>query len=95
MIASKLDKDIAAKQCRLAFYGQVIQLGTADEALYHIKITKDKVKKGRVDRVQDARNIIVKDLFKKETAVEVFMNKGVDVMGLKGVINGTFGKSGK
>ena len=63
--------------------------------MYHIKITKDKVKKGRVDRVQDARSIIVKDLFKKETSVEVFMNKGVEVMGLKGVINGTFGKSGK
>lgn len=48
----------------------------------------------------DARNIIIRDLFTKECALEVFMNKPVLVkcsqeVILEGVINGTFGKSGK
>jgi hypothetical protein len=28
-----------------------------------IKVVKEKVKKGRVDRVTDARNVIIRDLF--------------------------------
>ncbi len=48
----------------------------------------------------DARNVIVRDLFTKECAQEVYMGKpvrvlvGEEVVG-EGVINGTFGKSGK
>lgn len=113
LIASKLDKDIAAKQCRLAFYGQAISLclETPTCILDQIKIVKEKTKMGRVDRVTDGRNIIIKDMFQKETTQELFMNKPVtvkvtidkigglageqEVVGLPGVIIGTFGKSGK
>jgi hypothetical protein len=56
-----------------------------------------------VDRVTDSRNLIIRDLFQKETTQELFMNKPVTIrLGegageevLHGVINGTFGKSGK
>ena len=65
-----------------------------------LKIVKEKVKVGRVDRVTDSRNVIIKDLFQKETTQELFMNKPVTLklaggVQLKGVIIGTFGKSGK
>ncbi|CDW76735.1 selenocysteine-specific elongation factor [Stylonychia lemnae] len=97
LIASKLDKDISAKQCRLAFYGQVISLGQNQEALYNIRIAKEKVKVGKIDRIMTPSQVLVKDIFKKETAPEVFMNKTVTLMALdiEGVITGTFGKSGK
>ena len=103
MIASKLDKDIAAKQCRLAFYGQVISLclePAPNALLDKIKVVKEKTRVGKVDRVTDSRNLIIRDLFQKETTQELFMNKPVTVKvseteNLPGVINGTFGKSGK
>ena len=53
----------------------------------------------------DSRNMIIRDLFQKETTQELFMNKPVTIKvsegsegatkELQGVINGTFGKSGK
>ena len=52
----------------------------------------------------DSRNLIIRDLFQKETTQELFMNKPVTIKvfsgegaseELQGVINGTFGKSGK
>ena len=47
----------------------------------------------------DARNLIIRDLFSKETTQELFMNKPVTVkqgdLKLPGTIIGTFGKSGK
>lgn len=41
--------------------------------------------------------VLVKDLFKKETSPEVFMNKTVllKALNIEGKIIGTFGKSGK
>ena len=59
---------------------------------------------GKVDRVTDTRNLIIRDLFQKETTQDLFMNKPVTVkVGeadgkvtcIEGLINGTFGKSGK
>ncbi|TNV81040.1 hypothetical protein FGO68_gene8456 [Halteria grandinella] len=102
LIASKLDKDIAAKQCRLAFQGQAISLCNESPVptFEKLKIVKEKLKKGKVDRVTDARNLIIRDLFQKETSQELFMNKPVTItlpegVSLPGTIIGTFGKSGK
>jgi selenocysteine-specific elongation factor len=101
LIASKLDKDIAAKQCRLAFYGQVISLSLEQPVatIDQIRLVKEKSRVGKVDRVTDARNLIIRDLFSKETSQDVFMNKPVLVKQgeavLQGTIIGTFGKSGK
>jgi selenocysteine-specific elongation factor len=102
VIASKLDKDIESKTCRLCFHGQVVKLlpvVAADKVKYleSIQIIKEKQRFGKVDKVVDNRNIHVRDLFKKETALDVFFNLKVKLVssGQEGVIMGTFGKSGK
>ena len=54
LIGSKLDMDISNKQCRLAFYGQVLQLIKEPETeLPKINVIKEKVKKGTVERIND------------------------------------------
>ena len=65
--------------------------------LQQIQIMKTKQKIGKIDKVIDASNIHVKDLFSKETAPEIFVNLVVTLTetGQKGRIIGTFGKSGK
>lgn len=44
------------------------------EELYKIKIIKEKSKLGKVDRIVDKQHVLGKDLFKKETNPDVFMN---------------------
>ena len=58
---------------------------------------KEKIKLGKVDRINDARNILIRDLFSKETSPDVFVGLMVTVTltGQQGKILGTFGKSGK
>lgn len=61
-----------------------------------VKLFKDKVKKGVVDRVIDNYTIIVKDLFAKDMDVQQFVGKEIILAnGDVGKIDGTFGKSGK
>lgn len=52
---------------------------------------------GKVDKVVDAQNLHIKDLFSKETNLNVFVGLRVVLTDTKqtGVIQGTFGKSGK
>ena len=104
LIGSKLDAEISLKQCRLGFYGQVLKLFPASQApdereniLSGIKIMKAKQKIGKIEKVNDASNILVKDLFSKETSPSVFVNLVVRLAetGQTGRIVGTFGKSGK
>lgn len=45
--------------------------------LYPIRITKEKTKLGKVDRITDSTNIIGKDLFKKETNPDVFIGQRI------------------
>jgi len=42
--------------------------------LESIQIIKEKSKFGKVDRVTNANEILIKDLFQKETAPDVYMN---------------------
>lgn len=63
-----------------------------------LKIIKHKCKKGLIDRVNDGgRTVIIKDLFKKETNIQMFtgLELFVPKTGAKGKIQGTFGKTGK
>ena len=61
-----------------------------------IKLYKDKVKKGTVDRVVDNYTIIVKELFDKNVNIQQFVGKEVILStGEVGRIDGSFGKSGK
>lgn len=91
-IASKLDLDTndSTTNCRLAFHGKALDHDFAPS------VFKTKVKLGVVDRLHDADTVIVKNMFKKETNLELF--KGMQVQlstGEKGTILGPFGKSGK
>ena len=55
LIGSKLDKDIKAKECRLAFYGQVVNLIKQPEVeLPKINVIKEKLKTAKVDRITDS-----------------------------------------
>ena len=42
IIGSKLDADISAKNCRLAFYGRIVKILKKDEGLEQFKIAKPK-----------------------------------------------------
>lgn len=61
-----------------------------------MKLYKDKLKRGVVDRVVDNYTLIVKDLFSKEMDIQQFAGKEVTLInGQTGKIEGAFGKSGK
>ncbi|KAM7422493.1 hypothetical protein PAMA_010506 [Pampus argenteus] len=100
VIGSKLDTDIHANTCRLAFQGRLLQgfedKGYADTALPRLRIYKTKQKEGQVDRVTDDYTVIGRSLFKKETNLQLFVGLKVTLStGETGVIEGGFGQSGK
>ena len=99
-IASKLDTDIHANVCRLAFYGNILTTFSdkhyVQNDLQNIKIFKIKNKEGLVDRISNEYEVIVKNLFKKETNTQNFVGLKVTLSsGDEGVIDGSFGQSGK
>ena len=100
VIGSKLDTDINSNLCRLAFHGAV-QWATTDRdylktELQALKVYKDKCKEGVAERASNEYEVIVRDLFKKETNVELFTGLKVELSsGELGTIEGTFGQSGK
>ncbi|KAF7208623.1 selenocysteine-specific elongation factor [Nothobranchius furzeri] len=100
VIGSKLDTDIHANMCRLAFQGRLLH-GFEDKSYVEtslplLRIYKIKHKEGQVERVTDDYSLIGRSLFKKETNLQLFV--GLKVMlstGESGVIEGGFGQSGK
>ncbi|XP_029286898.1 selenocysteine-specific elongation factor [Cottoperca gobio] len=100
VIGSKLDTDIHANACRLAFQGRLLQ-GFEDKAyvetaLPRLRIYKTKHKEGQVERVTDDYTVIGRNLFKKETNLQLFVGLKVTLStGETGVIEGGFGQSGK
>nr|XP_019942365.1 PREDICTED: selenocysteine-specific elongation factor [Paralichthys olivaceus] len=100
VIGSKLDRDIHANACRLAFQGHLLQgfedKSYAETALPHLHIYKTKHKEGQVERVSDDYSVIGRNLFKKETNLQLFVGLKVTLStGESGVIEGGFGQSGK
>ncbi|XP_035007852.1 selenocysteine-specific elongation factor isoform X3 [Hippoglossus stenolepis] len=100
VIGSKLDRDINANACRLAFQGRLLQgfedKSYAETALPHLHIYKTKHKEGQVERVSDDYTVIGRNLFKKETNLQLFVGLKVTLStGESGVIEGGFGQSGK
>ncbi|TKS71655.1 Selenocysteine-specific elongation factor [Collichthys lucidus] len=100
VIGSKLDTDIHANACRLAFQGYLLQgfedKGYAETALPRLRIYKTKHKEGQVERVTDDYTVIGRNLFKKETNLQLFVGLKVKLStGETGVIEGGFGQSGK
>uniref|UniRef100_A0A8C4YPN2 Selenocysteine-specific elongation factor n=1 Tax=Gopherus evgoodei TaxID=1825980 RepID=A0A8C4YPN2_9SAUR len=100
VIGSKLDTDIHANTCRLAFHGILLQ-GMEDKNyvetfLPKLKMYKLKHKEGQVERVLDDYSVIGRSLFKKETNIQIFVGLKVKLStGEEGVIEGGFGQSGK
>jgi len=100
VIGSKLDSDVNANICRLAFHGKALKTFTNKDYsktdLPNLKIYKDKQKEGIVERASNEYEVIVKELIKKETNLELFTGLKVELStGEKGVIEGSFGQSGK
>ena len=100
LIGSKLDTDIHANICRIAFYGRLL-IGLSDpkykeSVLPKVKVFKNKLREGQVERVMDEYTVIGKNFFKKETNIALFVALKVKLSsGQDGVIEGGFGQSGK
>ncbi len=102
LIGSRLDTDIHANTCRLAFYGDVLDGFTDSDYLNKdipnkLRIYKRKEKIGFIDRFVDNQTIIGKDLFQKETNINAFINFKIELnpTGEQGFIESPFGQSGK
>lgn len=100
VIGSKLDTDIHANACRLAFQGRLLHgfedKSYAETSLPRLHICKTKQKEGQVERVTDDYTVIGRSLFKKETNLQLFVGLRVTLStGETGVIEGGFGQSGK
>ncbi|KAI9034129.1 eukaryotic elongation factor [Hyaloraphidium curvatum] len=99
-IASKLDSDITDKTCRLAFHGHLLQVYSSKDyrmqELPRLKVFKWKQRTGAIERVVDGYSVIGKGLFKRETVLQPFIGMFVTTSnGVKGVLEGSFGQSGK
>jgi len=100
LIGSKLDTDIEANTCRIAFYGKILKGFDTDASktiFKDLKILKWKEKKGVVDRVMDQNTILVSQLFTKESNIDTFIGSKIQIPAIptSGTIRGTFGQSGK
>uniref|UniRef100_A0A0N5CFD8 Tr-type G domain-containing protein n=1 Tax=Strongyloides papillosus TaxID=174720 RepID=A0A0N5CFD8_STREA len=91
-MAAKLDIQ-DSHCCRFAFYGNIEKILDKDDQLL---LYKCKKKEGTVDRVENERYVICKEMFKKETKIETFLNMSVVFgNGIEGKIESSFGKTGK
>uniref|UniRef100_A0A0N5AUX1 Tr-type G domain-containing protein n=1 Tax=Syphacia muris TaxID=451379 RepID=A0A0N5AUX1_9BILA len=90
-ITSKLDSQ--AKGCRFIFYGKIVSILESNES---IKCFHRKHKVGKVERLENSNSIICSSLFNKGSDVRIFEGMQVRLStGEDGVIEGSFGKSGK
>ena len=100
VIGSKLDTDIHANTCRLAFHGYLVEQLTdqnyVDTVLPRLRVIKERLKEGVVERQVDQFTLICRGLFKKESKVDAFVGLKVSLStGENGFIEGGFGQSGK
>jgi selenocysteine-specific elongation factor len=100
VIGSKLDTDIHTNTCRLAFWGRLLEgvedKGYSSTVLPRLKVYKEKCKRGIVDRSSNQYEVIGKNMFKKETNIQLFVGLQVELStGEMGVIKSSFGQSGK
>merc|ERR1712137_548419 len=99
VIGSKLDTDIHANACRIAFSGTLV--ATIDTSsvneLQKLRVFKPRERTGFIDRTIDEYHVIGNKLFSKETNMNQFV--GLTVIrtsnNAQGKIESAFGKSGK
>ena len=94
LIGSKFDLDCNAKQCRIAFAGQIVCVNP-DLNPEFVKVCKWKKRVGQVERVVDQYTAIGIGMFHKETDISKFERMKVCVDGAAAEILSSFGKSGK
>jgi len=101
LIASKLDTE-QTNVCRLAFYGNILVKNSSTDKNSHetylqrLKIYKEKSREGNVQRLVNDYEIIVSNLFKKETDRSKFERMKCKLStGEIGIIVGSFGLSSK
>ncbi|PSC71534.1 Selenocysteine-specific elongation factor [Micractinium conductrix] len=102
VIGSKLDVDLHAATCRLAFAGRLCAVvpDPSDQSTLRslLPIFKHKQREGVVERVEaDGCTAICRGMFQKETDLARFSGMRVAAVpgGQQGRIEGGFGKSGK
>ncbi|KAL6765365.1 SelEFf [Haematococcus lacustris] len=99
VIGAKFDGDIHGESCRLAFYGRLVTLINPSKPaeLQQLRVYKMKEKRGVIERInEDQGNAIVRGMFKKETDPAIYTGlRVVTGRGEDGVIESSFGKSGK
>jgi len=100
VIGSKLDSDIHANTCRLAFHGYLLEplsdQNYVDTVLPRLRVIKERLKEGVVERQVDQFTLVCRGLFKKESKVDAFVGLKITLStGEAGFIEGGFGQSGK
>mmetsp|Transcript_26991 Transcript_26991/g.52112 ORF Transcript_26991/g.52112 Transcript_26991/m.52112 type:complete len:700 (+) Transcript_26991:1-2100(+) len=98
LIASKLDFDIHSPNCRIAFFGRVLnQMDPKDFS--SLRVVKMKSKSGTLERFdkQDRTLMICGDMMSADTDFSLFSGKKVvhEQTGAEGIIEGLFGQEGK
>ncbi|KAG4070172.1 hypothetical protein HA402_003862 [Bradysia odoriphaga] len=100
IVASKLDMDLQSTNCRLAFWGRLNApsdaFATADSFASSLNIFKEKTKEGRIQRVVNSQEIVVDQMFKRNSNRQIFVGLRVCLSsGHCGVIDSTFGTTTK
>eukprot|EP00191_Tetraselmis_sp_GSL018_P019912 CAMPEP_0177580092 /NCGR_PEP_ID=MMETSP0419_2-20121207/1355_1 /TAXON_ID=582737 /ORGANISM="Tetraselmis sp., Strain GSL018" /LENGTH=575 /DNA_ID=CAMNT_0019068895 /DNA_START=52 /DNA_END=1783 /DNA_ORIENTATION=+ len=108
LIGARFDMDNSSAACRLALYGRLLAVvicpnDTPSEntqgakELKALRVYKPKQKVGSIERVNASRTgALCKNLLKKETDISPFLGlKVIASGGEEGVIESSFGKSGK
>ncbi|EDQ87889.1 uncharacterized protein MONBRDRAFT_26933 [Monosiga brevicollis MX1] len=100
VIGSRLDAQHDASACRLAFHGRLHAITSEADPrtswLPSIRVYRDRVREGTVERVHDDYTLVCRDMFTKETDMNKFAYKPITLStGDTGMIEGAFGQSGK
>lgn len=98
LIGSKLDMDLHGNACRLAFWGNLLEFSDSKdykaEFFPKLKVFKTKKKVGAIDRFINKKEIIVKNLFNKNSNVSNFLGLNITLStGELGKIESIFGQS--
>jgi len=100
VLGSRLDTDVHTSSCRLAFEGQIVHTFKSEkyklEDLNQLKVFKLKEKTGVIERANNDYELIGKNMFKKESNLQLFDGFKVKIStGEIGFMDGPFGQSGK
>lgn len=95
VIGTRLDLDPASSSssCRLALYGRVCRI---QDSLPPLRLFTYVERRGVVDRVSAGEmELIGRGMFRKDEDMAAYVNQGVVIEGDKGVLESSFGKTGK